>query len=262
MARCVRPPAARSVGPRSATHATSGRCVARSPGSRRSCRPRIGTRRSVRACIASGFDSSVGLTRAPSDRESSRVDELLAEFALDTLAERPLSSLSYGQARRALIARALVNRPRLLLLDEPWEGLDDAIAATLNAALAAAMAHGTQLVCATHLSAHRELFTHELALEAGRIARAGPRRVRTQLGVAVDAPDFAEVSPVRGRERDACGDVHGDLDGGIPGVVAPERDEPEHGDRAQHRSRRSPSCRALDSRGRSQSRWSARRTTT
>jgi molybdate transport system ATP-binding protein len=129
---------------------------------------------SVRACIASGFDSSVGPTRAPTDRESSRVAELLAEFALDTLAERPLSSLSYGQARRALIARALVNRPRLLLLDEPWEGLDDAIAATLSTALAAAVAHGTQLVCATHLSAHRELFTHEVALDAGRIAFAGP----------------------------------------------------------------------------------------
>ena len=129
---------------------------------------------SVRACIASGFDSSVGLTRAPTDGESSRVAELLAEFALDDLAERRLSSLSYGQTRRALIARSLVNRPRLLLLDEPWEGLDDAISATLNAALAAAIAHGTQLVCATHLAAHREAFTHELELDAGRIARAGP----------------------------------------------------------------------------------------
>jgi molybdate transport system ATP-binding protein len=129
---------------------------------------------SVRACVASGFDSSVGLTRAPTDRESSRVADLLAEFALDALAERPLSSLSYGQARRALIARALVNRPRLLLLDEPWEGLDDAISATLNAALAAAIARGTQLICATHLAAHREVFTHELELDAGRIARAGP----------------------------------------------------------------------------------------
>jgi len=129
---------------------------------------------SVRACVASGFESSVGLTRAPTDRESSRVAELLAEFALDDLAERALSSLSYGQARRALIARALVNRPRLLLLDEPWEGLDDAISATLNAALATAIAHGTQLVCATHLAAHREVFTHELELDAGRIARVGP----------------------------------------------------------------------------------------
>jgi molybdate transport system ATP-binding protein len=129
---------------------------------------------SVRACIASGFDSSVGLMRAPTERESSRVAELLAEFALDALAERPLSSLSYGEARRALIARALVNRPRLLLLDEPWEGLDETVSATLNAALAAVVAEGTQLVCATHLAGHREHFTHEIELAAGAIARAGP----------------------------------------------------------------------------------------
>jgi molybdate transport system ATP-binding protein len=97
---------------------------------------------------------------------------LLAEFSLATLAERNLSSLSYGQMRRALIARALANRPRLLLLDEPWEGLDAQVSATLNDALRAVIAEGTQLVCASHLAAHRELFTHELVLERGRVVRA------------------------------------------------------------------------------------------
>jgi molybdate transport system ATP-binding protein len=126
----------------------------------------------VRDCVASGFDSSFGLTRAPTAHESDRVDELLAEFALDALATRLLATLSYGQARRALIARALVNRPRLLLLDEPWEGLDEEASAALNRALAATTAHGTQLVCASHLAAHRELFTHEIAIEAGGAARA------------------------------------------------------------------------------------------
>jgi molybdate transport system ATP-binding protein len=126
----------------------------------------------VRECVASGFDSSFGLTRAPTRRENERVDELLAEFALDALAARPLKTLSYGQARRALIARALVNRPRLLLLDEPWEGLDQDASTALNRALAATVAHGTQLVCASHLPAHRELFTHELALESGGAAQA------------------------------------------------------------------------------------------
>jgi molybdate transport system ATP-binding protein len=120
----------------------------------------------VRDCVASGFDSSFGLTRAPTPRETERVDELLAEFSLDTLATRLLTTLSYGQARRALIARALANRPKLLLLDEPWEGLDEDAAAALNHALAATIAHGTQLVCASHLAAHRELFTHEIAIEA------------------------------------------------------------------------------------------------
>jgi molybdate transport system ATP-binding protein len=129
---------------------------------------------SVRACIASGFESSVGLTRELAADESRRVDELLAQFQLDALADRALSSLSYGQARRALIARALANRPRVLLLDEPWEGLDAEISALLNSALDAVAAGGTQLVCASHLTAHREHFTHELALESGRVVRAGP----------------------------------------------------------------------------------------
>jgi molybdate transport system ATP-binding protein len=98
-----------------------------------------------------------------------RVEELLAVFALVKLAERKLATLSYGQARRALIARALVNRPRVLLLDEPWEGLDRPIAALLNAQLAAVAAADTQLVCASHLALYREHFTHELVLERGTI---------------------------------------------------------------------------------------------
>jgi ABC-type molybdenum transport system ATPase subunit/photorepair protein PhrA len=128
----------------------------------------------VRECIASGFESSLGLTRAPTDAENRRVEALIEDFGLRALAERPLSSLSYGQARRALIARALANRPRLLLLDEPWEGLDGEASALLSAELDAVVARGTQLVCASHLNRHREHFTHELVLDAGKIVRCGP----------------------------------------------------------------------------------------
>lgn len=128
----------------------------------------------VRSCIASGFESSVGQTRELVAEESARVDELLDELALVELADRPLVKLSYGQMRRALIARALVNRPRVLLLDEPWEGLDAPMSMLLNRSLAAVIADGTQLVCASHLEAHREPFTDELVLEAGRTVRSGP----------------------------------------------------------------------------------------
>jgi molybdate transport system ATP-binding protein len=128
----------------------------------------------VRACIASGFESSIGLTREPTPAQARRVDELLRELDLEPLADRQLSSLSYGQARRTLIARALANRPRVLLLDEPWEGLDADMAALLNQTLRAVIAGGTQLVCASHLAAHRQAFTHELALESGSAVRSGP----------------------------------------------------------------------------------------
>ena len=163
--------AARSVGPRSAT---TQRLDA-APASR------LGIARAASGLSVSddrarlrrvGLRVELGLTRAPTALESDRVDELLAEFSLDALATRLLTTLSYGQARRALIARALVNRPRLLLLDEPWEGLDEDASAVLNRALAATIVHGTQLVCASHLAAHRELFTHEIAIEPGGSAHA------------------------------------------------------------------------------------------
>ena len=124
----------------------------------------------VRECVASGFESSIGLTRRPNDEERVRVEELLARFDLSEIAQRRLATLSYGQVRRALVARALVARPRILLLDEPWEGLDRSNAALLNDHLRSVMAAGTQLVCASHLDAHRELFTHELVLEHGAVA--------------------------------------------------------------------------------------------
>jgi ABC-type molybdenum transport system ATPase subunit/photorepair protein PhrA len=124
----------------------------------------------VRECIASGFESSIGLTRQPNDEERARVEELLAQFELLALAQRKLGTLSYGQARRTLVARALVSRPRVLLLDEPWEGLDRRNAALLNDHLRRVMTEGTQLVCASHLDVHRELFTHELVLHGGAIA--------------------------------------------------------------------------------------------
>jgi len=126
----------------------------------------------VRACVASGFTSSIGQTRPLLAEEAARVNELLAELTLEDLADRALGTLSYGQMRRVLIARALVNRPRVLLLDEPWEGLDAPMAELLNRTLTAVIADGTQLVCASHLRAHRQHFTHELALEAGRVTRA------------------------------------------------------------------------------------------
>ena len=130
----------------------------------------------VRACIASGFTSSVGATRRPTADESRRVEELLDELELTPLADRLLSTLSYGQARRALLGRLLANRPRVLLLDVPWEGLGAPMAELLNTTLERVAADGTQLVCASHLATHRSHFTHELAIDAGRVVHAGLTR--------------------------------------------------------------------------------------
>jgi molybdate transport system ATP-binding protein len=130
----------------------------------------------VRACIASGFTSSVGQVRQTTPAERARIEQLLDELELRPLADRLLSTLSYGQTRRALLGRVLANRPRVLLLDEPWEGLDAEIAELLNTTLDRVAADGTQLVCASHLQTHRAHFTHELALDAGHVVHSGPTR--------------------------------------------------------------------------------------
>jgi ABC-type molybdenum transport system ATPase subunit/photorepair protein PhrA len=62
----------------------------------------------------------------------------------------------------------------VLLLDEPWEGLDAPMAALLNEILLRVAAAGTQLVCASHLETHRAHFTHELVLDAGHVVRSEP----------------------------------------------------------------------------------------
>src|SRR5262249_11270896 len=57
--------------------------------------------------------------------QTATAGRLCAEFGIPQLADRPFASLSTGQQRLVLLVRALVKRPPLLVLDEPFQGLDD-----------------------------------------------------------------------------------------------------------------------------------------
>ena len=89
------------------------------------------------------------LAGLPQDR--ARVDELLAAVGVGELAHRYPRALSQGQAQRVAVARAVVNRPALVLADEPTANLDDAhAAATLDLLQRQARATGATLVVASH----------------------------------------------------------------------------------------------------------------
>ncbi len=143
----------------------------------------------VHDCIASGFASSIGLTRPLTPGLATTVAVMLERFALADYASRPLSTLSYGQLRRTLLARMLVNRPRVLLLDEPFEGLDEQSREIVRGEFGAFVAAGTQLICASHHSDIRTRFTHELVIRGGRISAAG--RVAALSGDGADGTDGA-----------------------------------------------------------------------
>jgi heme exporter protein A len=111
--------------------------------------------------------------RRPSRAEQ---DALLAELGLEELAERRVGALSRGTAQRVSIARGLVHDPDLLLLDEPFTGLDEISAERLSHQLAQLRERGRALVVVTHDPQRAvELSDRALLLHRGRI-RAAPRR--------------------------------------------------------------------------------------
>ena len=76
--------------------------------------------------------------------------ETLAPLRIEEVMRAPIRALSLGQKRRVAIASALVGHPRLLVLDEPTNGLDAAALASVTEALQAHAASDGALLCATH----------------------------------------------------------------------------------------------------------------
>jgi molybdate transport system ATP-binding protein len=104
----------------------------------------------VREVVASGYFASIGLLDAVTRAQWRRVDEVLAQLSLGELARAPFLHLSYGQRRRVLLARALVHRPQVLLLDEPLDGLDAESLALMRSQLAELGHSGTSLITVAH----------------------------------------------------------------------------------------------------------------
>jgi molybdate transport system ATP-binding protein len=104
----------------------------------------------VEDVVASGFPASIGLFTTPTAEQRRAVSELVQRIGLDTLRGRTFTKLSFGERRKVLIARALVRRPAIFILDEIWNGLDADFRRALRLLLANMTASGTTLVAIAH----------------------------------------------------------------------------------------------------------------
>lgn len=102
--------------------------------------------------VLSGFYGSIGLMMAepPTQAMIDKAKTLMEEFEIAHLADRWLDELSSGEARRILIARALVHDPEALLFDEPSTSLDFGAQRELVAVLRRLTKRGVSLVLVTH----------------------------------------------------------------------------------------------------------------
>jgi molybdate transport system ATP-binding protein len=106
--------------------------------------------KSIEEIVMSGRYASIGLNDAPTRADRAAANRWLQFFNIEHLRARGPRQVSYGQMRIALFARAMINDPELLLLDEPCTGLDGDVRATVLGFIQQLAECGTQIVVAVH----------------------------------------------------------------------------------------------------------------
>lgn len=128
--------------------------------------------------VLSGRFASLGIWEDPGDSDRERAREIVAFLDCSDISERPYGVLSFGERQRALIGRALMPEPRILILDEPCEGLDIHARETLLNRLdsLASATDGLSLLLVTHrVEEIPTSITNALILKDGRILASGEK---------------------------------------------------------------------------------------
>jgi molybdate transport system ATP-binding protein len=154
---------------------------------------------SAREIVGTGlYRTDIPMT-ALTPADNARVDALLARLDIAVLSERRFLTLSYGERRLVLIARALAWQPKLLLLDEVANGLDARNHARLMHFLEGSAGSKLPWVFATHRQEDvPEAMTHLLELEAGRVKfRGAMRAIGARKFLRQESREFGTARPAR-----------------------------------------------------------------
>ncbi len=136
--------------------------------------------------VRSGFEQTDFVPTKLSSHQETRVTNLLQDFNLEHLRDKPVLEMSKGQLRRILLARALVGEPKVLMLDECFSGVDPESKKHLMQVVNGAAKAGLTVLYTTHREEEKlEATTHELKLERGRIVQ-----------------EFQAISPIKPRRAE------------------------------------------------------------
>jgi iron complex transport system ATP-binding protein len=129
-----------------------------------------------RDVVLSGFFSSTRIFphQHPDPRHFARAEETLSRLGIAHLADRPVAEMSSGEAKRTLIARALVHRPQTLLFDEPSNALDIGAQLQLRDTMRELAKSGIGILLVTHhVSEIIPEIERVVLLREGKILRNG-----------------------------------------------------------------------------------------
>ena len=133
---------------------------------------------SVREVVMMGRYGTQNWMRTPRARDRDAVAAALARVALTELADRQIGQLSGGQRKRAFVARAIAQEASLLLLDEPFAGVDKRTEATITRLLRELTSAGASVLISTHdLRALPDLCDEAILLHQRVLMHGTPREV-------------------------------------------------------------------------------------
>ncbi|MBN8460827.1 MAG: ABC transporter ATP-binding protein [Verrucomicrobia bacterium] len=153
----------------------------------------------VRGVVRMGRYPQTGWWRPFKAADEAAVDKALADMDLTDLHNRQISELSGGQQQRVFLARALTQEAHVLLLDEPFTGLDRTTKATLAATLRRLAGEGRLIIASHHdLETVRDIYDEALLLRRSPVAYGPVGEVFNETNLALTfgpaAPSGKEVA--------------------------------------------------------------------
>ena len=125
----------------------------------------------VRGLVEMGRYPQLGIWRKFSNKDKQAVEQALSSLDLTELQDRQISQLSGGQQQRAFIARAVAQEAHVLLLDEPFTGLDRNATKTLSELLHKLAGEGRLIIASHHdINSVKSLFNQVLLLKTNAVA--------------------------------------------------------------------------------------------